>query len=147
MYAIQITENILITGGNISYSSLILLTFSIALFSNEPTILRNSIIIAVIFNFFLFFLYYLLFAILDSPIILNIFNFASDIFRKTITVNLISLLVFIIEILTMFFFLDKMKTFFSSISILYVLDILAFMGILCLDGLLFPLFMIFLEPN
>ncbi|MHA1844621.1 MAG: hypothetical protein ACTSWE_10215 [Promethearchaeota archaeon] len=147
IYSIQITEGILITGGNISYSSLILLTFTIAVFSNDPAILRKSIIIAVIFNFFLFFLYYLLFAILDSPPVLNIFNVAPEIFKTTIDVNLISLIVFIIEIITIFFFLEKMKTHFSRIPILYLLDILAFMGILCLDGLLFPLFMIFLEPG
>lgn len=56
-YSIKISEEIIITGGNISYSSLILLTFSIAILNNDPAIVRYSILIGIILNVFLFFLY------------------------------------------------------------------------------------------
>ena len=52
-YAIQITEDLLIIGGNIAYSSLILITFVIAITNNDPMIVPNLIFIEIIPNIFL----------------------------------------------------------------------------------------------
>ena len=146
-YAIRISEDLLITGGNIAFSSLILLTFSIGIITNDPAIVRNLIFIEIILNIFLLFLYLLLFAILDNSSVINTFNVSPEIFTVTITVNIASLIVFTIEVLTMFSVLEKIKTQIKNIPLLFFIFICIFIGILCFDGFLFPLLMSFFMPE
>ncbi|MBY9005114.1 MAG: hypothetical protein KGD73_14145, partial [Candidatus Lokiarchaeota archaeon] len=49
-YSIKILNDLVITGGNIAYSSIILITLIITIESQEPTIVRNLITIQVILN-------------------------------------------------------------------------------------------------
>jgi len=146
-YSIKISEDLFITGGNIAYSSIILITFCIAIISQDPAVVRNLILIQIVLNVFLFFLYLLLFTILNSPYAINIFNISPEIFRATITINIISSFVFVIEILIMFYVLEKIKIKFKNRIFVAILYISVFMGILCLDGFLFPLFMGMFEPK
>ena len=146
-YSIKITEDLFITGGNIAYSSIILLTFCIAIISQDPVVVRNLILIQIFLNVFLFFLYLLLFTILNSPYAINIFNVSPEIFRATITVNIISSFVFVIEILIMFYVLEKIKMKLKNQLFIAILYVLVFMSILCLDGFLFPFFMNMFEPE
>jgi signal transduction histidine kinase len=147
-YAIEIFPNFIITGGNIAYSSLILLSFTIVILIRDPKIVRNIILIEIILNVFLFFLYFLLYLVLsDSEQVINIYNVFPEIFRTTISVNIISLILFIVEIILMFFILEKTKDHLKPKILLFSSFILIFIGILCLDGFLFPLFLNFAQPN
>jgi len=121
LYSIKLSEDLLITGGNIAYSSIILITFFIGIASQKPNVVRNLISIQVFFNFFLFFFYQLLVAVLSSPNTVNIFSVSPGIFNTTITINIVS-------------------------SVVFVIEILAYIGILCLDGFLFPFIVSFFEP-
>ncbi len=147
LYSIKISEDLVITGGNIAYSSIILITLFIGIASQDPTVIRNLISIQVILNFFLFFLYLMLVAILNDPTTINIFAISSEIFRTTITVNIVSSFVFIIEVLMMFFALEKVKEHFKSLFLVISLYVVIYIGILCLDGFLFPLIVSLFEPE
>ena len=138
LYSLQISEDLVITGGNIAYSSIILITFFIGIASQNPTVVRNLISIQVIFNFFLYFLYQLLVAILSAPTTINIFSVSPGLFSTTIMINTVSSFVFIIEVLVMFYSLEKVKEYFKLNFIIILLYIVIFIGILCLDGFLFP---------
>ena len=109
LYSIKISENLVITGGNIAYSSIILITLLIGIASQDPTVVRNLISIQVIFNVILFFLYQLIVVVLNEPSTINLFNVSSGIFNTTITINIVSSLVFILEVLIMFYSLEKIK--------------------------------------
>jgi len=147
MYSIQISESLVITGGNIAYSSIILITFFIGIASQNPAVVRNLISIQVIFNFFLYFLYQLLVAILSAPTTINIFSVSPGLFTTTIPVNIASSVVFIIEVLVMFYLLEKVKEYFELSFVIILLYITIFIGILCLDGFLFPFIVSFFEPE
>jgi len=147
MYSIQISESLVITGGNIAYSSIILITFFIGIASQNPAVVRNLISIQVIFNFFLYFLYQLLVAILSAPTTINIFSVSPGLFTTTISVNIASSVVFIIEVLAMFYLLEKVKEYFELNFVIILLYITIFIGILCLDGFLFPFIVSFFEPE
>ena len=146
LYSIKLSEDLLITGGNIAYSSIILITFFIGIASQEPTVVRNLISIQVFFNFFLFFFYQLLVAVLSSPTTVNIFSVSPGIFNTTITINIVSSIVFIIEVLVLFYMLEKIKEHFKRLYLVITLYILFYIGILCLDGFLFPFMVSFFEP-
>ena len=146
LYSIKLSEDLLITGGNIAYSSIILITFFIGVASQEPIVIRNLISIQVFFNFFLFFLYQLLVAVLSSPTTVNLFSVSPGIFNTTITINIVSSVVFIIEILALFYMLEKVKENFKRLYLVITLYIVSYIGILCLDGFLFPFIVSFFEP-
>ena len=147
IYSIQISEYIAITGGNIAYSSMILITLIIAIVSHDPAVVRNLITIQIILNIFLFFLYLLLVAVLNEPATTNIFRISPELFRTTIIVNVVSSMVFIVEILIMFFLLEKVKYYIRNLFLIIIICILVFIGILCLDGFLFPFLISIFEPQ
>ena len=147
LYSIKISENLVITGGNIAYSSIILITFFIGIASQDPTVVRNLISIQVIFNFILFFLYQLLVVVLNDPTTINIFDVSSGIFNTTITINIVSSFVFIVEVIIMFYSLEKIKEYIKPLFIVISLYVVVYMGILCLDGFLFPFIVSFFQPE
>jgi len=146
LYSIKLSEDLLITGGNIAYSSIILITVFIGIASQEPIVVRNLISIQIFFNFFLFFFYQLLVAVLSSPTTVNIFSVSPGIFNTTITINIVSSIVFIIEVLVLFYMLEKVKEHFKRLYLVITLYIVFYIGILCLDGFLFPFIVSFFEP-
>jgi len=146
-YSIRILNDLVITGGNIAYSSIILITLIITIESQEPTIVRNLISIQVILNIFLFFLYLLLAEVLTDPNTINIFGVSPTIFYTTITVNIVSSCVFIIEILAMFYILEVLKKHIKNLYIIIFLSIWVYIGILCLDGFLFPFLISIFQPE
>ena len=146
LYSIKLSEDLSITGGNIAYSSIILITFFIGIASQEPTVVRNLISIQVFFNLFLFFFYQLLVAVLNSPTTVNLFSVSPGIFTTTITINIASSIVFIIEILTLFYILEKVKERIKQLYLIIALYIIFYIGILCFDGFLFPFIVSFFEP-
>ena len=146
LYSIKVSEDLSITGGNIAYSSIILITFFIGIASQNPTVVRNLISIQVFFNLFLFFLYQLLVAVLNSPTTVNLFSISPGIFTTTIIINIASSVVFIIEILVLFYMLEKVKEHVKQLYLVIALYIVFYIGILCLDGFLFPFIVSFFEP-
>ncbi len=146
-YSIKISENLIITGGNIAYSSIILITFIIVIVSQDLSVVRNLISIQIILNIFLFFLYSLLTVVLNDPATINIFGISPKIFSTTITVNIVSSVVFVIEVLIMFYLLEKVKYYIKNIFLVIVLYVWIYIGILCLDGFLFPFLVSIFEPE
>jgi len=147
LYSIKISENLILTGGNIAYSSIILITLFFGIASQDPAVVRNLISIQVIFNFILFFLYQLLIVVLNEPSTINLFNVSSGIFNTTITINIVSSLVFVIEVIFMFYSLEKIKEHIKHLIIVISLYVGVYIGILCLDGFLFPFIVSFFEPK
>ncbi|KKM06645.1 hypothetical protein LCGC14_1741930, partial [marine sediment metagenome] len=147
LYSIKISEDLVITGGNIAYSSMILITIFIGIASQDPTVVRNLTSIQIIFNFFLILLYQLLVAVLNNPTTINIFAIPSGIFATTITINIVSSLVFIIEVIVMFYALEKVKEHIKNLFLISSIFVVIYIGILILDGFLFPFIVSFFEPE
>ncbi|KKK76837.1 hypothetical protein LCGC14_2859630, partial [marine sediment metagenome] len=129
------------------YSSIILITFFIGIATQDPTVVRNLISIQVIFNFILFFLYQLLVVVLDDPTTINIFGVSSGLFNTTITINIVSSFVFIVEVIIMFYSLEKIKEHIKPLFVIISLYIVVYIGILILDGFLFPFIVSFFQPE
>jgi signal transduction histidine kinase len=145
LYSIRVSGDLTITGGNIAYSSLILITMIIIFITRDASVVRNLIIIQVILNVFLSCLYLLLSAVLLDPETLDIFSIPPGLFSTTVAINIISSCVFVVEILLLFLLLEHAKRMTKNVALLAGLNILVFIGILCLDGFLFPfLTMIFI---
>jgi len=85
--------------------------------------------------------------VLNEPSTINLFNVSSGIFNTTITINIVSSLVFIIEVLIMFYSLEKIKEHIKHLFIVISLYVGVYIGILSLDGFLFPFIVSFFEPE
>ncbi len=147
MYSLEISENLIITGGNIAYSSIILITIFIYIVSQDPNVVRNLISIQIILNLIIFFLYQLLIIVFQNPTTINLFGVSYEIFYTTIYINIISSLCYIIEVLLMFYLFEKIKKRIKQQFLFISLCIIVYIGILCLDGFIFPFFIAFFNPE
>ena len=147
LYSIKISESLVITGGNIAYSSIILIAFFIGIVSQDPTVVKNLTSIQVILNIFLILLYQLLVAVLNNPTTINVYSIPSGIFSTTIIVNIASSIVFIIEVTIMFYALEKVKKQINNLVLIISLFVVIYIGILAIDGFLFPFIVSFFDPE
>ena len=147
LYSIKISESLVITGGNIAYSSMILIAFFIGIASQDPTVVKNLTSIQVILNIFLILLYQLLVAVLNAPTTINVYSIPSGIFSTTIVINIASSIVFIIEVTIMFYALEKVKEHLNNLLLIISLFVLIYIGILAFDGFLFPYIVSFFDPE
>ena len=147
LYFIKINEKLIITGGNIAYSSIIMMNFMVFITTKNPQIIRQLIYIQIGLNVFLFFLYRLLFFLLDCDIVVNSFSIPPVFFGTTISINLVSSIVFIIETSLMLYLLELVKKQIKIKSIIIFLYAMIFILILMLDGFLFPFLVSFFEPE
>lgn len=149
LYSIHVNiggNNLTITGGNIAYSSLILITMTILFITRDASIIKNFILIQIILNVFLFFLYLLLGFLLSDPLTTNIFNISPGLFSTTIAINSISSFVYVVETMILFLGLEKAKQATTRLAFIIPIAACLFTGILCLDGFLFPFLVMFFEP-
>ncbi len=147
LYSIKISESLVITGGNIAYSSLVLIAFFIGIASQDPTVVKNLISIQVILNIFLTLLYQLLVAVLNNPTTINVYSIPSGIFSTTIIINIASSIVFIIEVTIMFYLLEKVKKRINNLFLIISLFVVTYIGILAFDGFLFPFIVSLFDPE
>ena len=147
LYSLKISENLIITGGNIAYSSIILITIFIGIVSQDPKVVRNLVSIQIVLNFIMFFLYQLLITVFQDPATINIFGVSHEIFHTTINIHIISSFCFIIEIILMFYLFEKIKERIKQQFLFISLYAMVFIGILCFDGFIFPLIITFFNPE
>jgi len=138
-YVMPITFNITLTGGDVAYSSLLLTTLFIVIISKNPVIVRNIIVIQVILSIFMFFLCMLILGTLISPGIANTNAIPSGLFWSLISINFTNTLLYVIEILLMFFSLEKLKRRIRSFTGRLVIFAGIYIAVQTLDGFLYPL--------
>jgi signal transduction histidine kinase len=146
LYSLKIADDLTITGGNIAYSSLILITMVVFFMTRDAAVVRNLIVFQALMNVFLYFLYLILSAVLNDPATLNIFAVDPALFSTTIAVNIISTCVFVVETMVMFIALESAKRVTNRPILLLPLAIIVFIGVLILDGFLFPFLVQFFIP-
>ncbi len=146
LYSLRITSDLTITGGNIAYSSLILITIIIFFITRDAAVVRNLIVIQALLNVFLSFLYFALSSVLLDPATVNIFAVDPALFSTTVAVNIISTCVFVVESIIIFISLESAKRVTTRPALLLPIAVLVFVGVLCLDGFLFPFFVQFFIP-
>jgi hypothetical protein len=134
IYEIPLTPTVSVTGGDISYASLLLIALFLVIISQNPAIVRTLIAIALILTLFLFILYELINLTLNTPAIANVYSFTTDIFDSLIKLNILNAILFILEILVSFYVFEKLKQKTSTLIGKICLLVLVYIGALSLDG-------------
>ncbi len=147
IYSIEIFPNLLITGGNLAYSAFLAAYMIVIISIPEPNKIRTLLYMLVVLNFFVSLIYLTLSYFLEMEQIVNIFNIPEAFFTQSLGSNIVSIVVFIIELFGLLFLLELVKKTFKKRFMIILGSIGSYYVIIILDGILFPLGMRIFYPT
>lgn len=147
IYSFPLSENLHISGGNLAYGAFMMSTVIIIIVERDVSTFWNIIRLVVMVDFFVFLCFNFLVWLLESGVVLNPLNIPSSIFHMSSWVLLIGGSLILGEILFLLFIFVQVRKWVSNLTTLSVIYTLAFVVILCVDGLLFPLLAFGLSPD
>ena len=139
VYSFPLAETLYISGGNLAYGAFMMSTVMLIIIERDVTTFQNMIRLVVTVNFFVFLGFNFLAWLLESGRVLNPLHVPADIFRVSLWVLILGGVLILGEILILLFIFLQVRKLISHISALALIYTLAFILILCVDGLLFPL--------
>nr|WP_169727487.1 ATP-binding protein [Granulosicoccus antarcticus] len=142
IYSFPITQNIAISGGTLLYCAFMMTTVLFVIIEKEVGIIRGIIRTVISVNMFVFVLSMTVSAVLRNPGILNPFDTSASVFNASLIVTSVGGVLTIAELVSLIFLFEKIKSRIRNITLVSILYIAAFILILCLDGLIFPLILI-----
>ena len=146
-YSIEITPTLLITGGNIAYSAF-LATYMIVIFTTvDLKSIRAIFYMLILLSLFISLIYIMISFLFEKGQIINTLNIPNAFYEQSIGSNLVSIVVFIVELFGLFFLLEIVKKAFKKRFLLIISSVVSYYIILILDGILFPLGMRILYPS
>ena len=147
IYTFPVGTGLTISGGDIAYSSLLLITLFIVIISQDMAIFRNLVLMQVALGLFLCLLNVLIVATLGSPGVSNAFAIGSALFVSVIPATFLNTGLYIIEIFLLFFFVERIKLVIRPLAGKVLASACMYIGIQCLDGFLYPLVASLLNPE
>lgn len=146
-YSIEITPDFLITGGNLAYSAFLAVYMIVIISTVDLKKIRTLLYMLIILNLFISLFYIMVSYFFDFGLIVNTYNIPSEYFKQITGSNLVSLIVFIIELFGLLMLLELIKKIFKKRVLIILSSIGSYYTILILDGILFPLIMGFFYPS
>jgi diguanylate cyclase (GGDEF)-like protein len=139
MYAFPLTEDVVISAGTVAYGALMLSSVLLVIVGNDLQVVRNVVKVVLTVNVFTFVLFSLSEESLRSAEVLNPLGTPPEVFSSSIRVVVLGGVLIVIELLLLITLFERVKVNVSGPGPLAVSYVLAFVGVLCLDGVLFPL--------
>lgn len=139
LYAINITDQFFLNGGDIAYSALIFATVYLIITRPDPKIVRNLIHIIFILGIFLFLLFILLHYLLSTSEITNYLGISSVFLEFSYKSLLFSFLLYSSEIILMLLLIRKWVLKLKNRFIITICVGLIYFAVLVLDGIAYPL--------
>ncbi|WP_293749243.1 diguanylate cyclase [uncultured Paraglaciecola sp.] len=147
IYSFKLTDNIIISGGSIAFGAFMMSITMLLIIERNVSVLSNIMKLVLLVNTLTYLSFKLYSWLLDSDLILNHLNISTNIFQTSLSVLLIGGGLIFVELLFLLFLFIQVRKFIFNISFLSIIYTCAFILILCLDGLLFPLFAIGYDEN
>ncbi|MGQ7846077.1 response regulator [Granulosicoccus sp. 3-233] len=139
IYLFPITENITVSGGTLVYCAFMMTTVLFVIIERDIGVMRAIIRLVIGVNLLVVVLSMTISWTLRNPEILNPFNTSIDIFKVSLLVTSIGGMLVIAELVSLIYLFERIKARFSNVFAVSVLYIVAFITVICLDGVLFPL--------
>jgi EAL domain-containing protein (putative c-di-GMP-specific phosphodiesterase class I) len=114
-------------------------TLVLVIVGRDLQVVRNAVRIVLAVNVFKFALYSLLRYALDRPAFPNPFGTPSEVFSVSLRVAAVGGALIIAELLLLLTMFERLKRRVETPALLNALYVACFVGVLCLDGVLFPL--------
>lgn len=147
VWAVQLTDNISISGGNIAYAAFMMTSILFVVLEQDIAIARNIIKLVIVVNIFKYFLFNSIASFLSNPQFTNPLSVSPKVFSSSVAIMLVGGFLIIFELVLFLFIFEKIKRASkqSFITILFFTGF--FISLLCLDGILFPLINFRLFPD
>ena len=137
--SLPVASDITISGGSLAYGAFMMTTVVLLVVGQELQVLRNVIKLVVVTNAVKFAIFSLTRAALEAPGHISPFDTSPEVFSVSLRVIAAGGLLIILELLFLVWVLERVKTRVQEPLALSLPLIGLFIGILCLDGVLFPL--------
>lgn len=147
IYSFKLTDNIIISGGSIAFGAFMMSITMLLIIERNASILINIMKLVLLVNTLTYLSFILYSWLFDSSLVMNHLNISINIFQTSLSVLIIGGGLIFVELLLLLFLFIQLRKFVFNISFLSIIYTCAFILILCLDGLLFPLFAIEYNEN
>ncbi|MDO6489061.1 diguanylate cyclase [Colwellia sp. 6_MG-2023] len=147
IYSFKLSENIVISGGTIAFGAFMMSITMLIIIERNVSVINNVMKLVLLVNTLTYLSFKLYSLLLDSDVVINHLNISIDIFQTSFSMLLIGGGLIILELLILLFLFIQIRKVIFNISFLAFIYTAAFIVILCIDGLLFPLIAIGLDEN
>jgi len=139
IYSFPLSEAVKISGGNLTYGAFMMSAIMLIIIEHDFSTFRNMFRLVLMVDLFVLIGFNFIAWLLESGVVQNPFNIPFSIFNVSMRILVLGGGLILFEILLLMFIFLQVRKVFSSLSALAAVYTLAFILILCLDGVLFPL--------
>ncbi len=147
IYSFPLSPTLHISGGNLAYGAFMMSTVMLIILERDVSTFRNMIRLVVMVDFFVFLGFNFLAWLLESGYVRNPLDIPSSIFHVSLWVLILGGFLILSEILILLFIFLQVRKRISDLLTLAIIYTIAFILILCADGVLFPLLAFGLSPD
>lgn len=147
IYSLPVLPSLYISGGNLAYGALLMSAVLLVIIERDVGSLRRVILVVVVVSIFVGFLYILLGLMLNHETVVRPFAADSGIFALSLLLSILGAAMIVIELVILLVIFEQINRRVSNITVVSCLYTLCFVGILCLDGLLFPIIASVFNPQ
>ncbi|MGB5444435.1 MAG: diguanylate cyclase [Psychromonas sp.] len=147
LYSFPFSDSLHISGGNLAYGAFMMSTVMLIIVERDVSTFRNMICLVVMVDFFAFIGFNFLAWLLKSDLILNPLGIPPDIFNVSLWGLVLGGVLILCEILLLMFIFLQVRKWLSNLAAIALFYTLAFIVIVCADGVLFPLLAFGLSPD
>jgi len=147
IYSFPLTEGLNISGGNLAYGAFMMSVVMLIITERKVSTFLNILRMVITVKLFIFLGFNFLSWVLGSGYVLNPFQVNPDVFRVALWVLMLGGCLILFEVLLLLFIFLQVRKFTTNPSTLAIIYTVAFFLVLCLDGVLFPLFAFGVNPD
>ena len=147
VYAIPLTDGLTVAPGNVMYAALMMTAVLMVLVERRPQVLRNVIVLLVATEVLKLAVFVTTQWALSSPDFMNIIGLRPDPYGNFIVFSGIGSVLIIAELLLVVGVFGRLRRWIERTTVLALLYVAVFAGVVVLDGVLFPSATRLLEPG
>ncbi|MBJ7537504.1 GGDEF domain-containing protein [Marinomonas transparens] len=147
IYSFPLSDSLFISGGNLAYGAFMMTAVMLIISERSTATFRNIIRLVILIDFFIFVGFNFVAWLLSSGLVVNPLSIPSSIFTVSLEILFLGGGLILSEVLLMLFIFIQARKVTSKLSSLAFIYTLTFIGVLCLDGVLFPLIALNSNPE
>lgn len=146
IYSFKFAENLVISGGNIAFAAFTMNVVILIVLERSVDTFRNMLWFVLFIDFFVFVVFNFFAWVLESGLVVNPLGVSAGLFDISLGVLVLGGVLILFELLIFLLVFSKVKILTTNIRVVAIIYTVTFSIILCLDGLLFPIFAFGFDP-
>ncbi len=147
VYTFPLADGLTLSGGNMAYGAFMMTAVMLLITERREYVFHYLLRLLISVNLFVFCGFEFLLWVLESPSMVNFNNLNPDLFRVSLWVMLLGGTMIALQFLLMMQLFIWLKKWLKTLAAVTGVYTLVFILVLCLDGVVFPLILVGLEPE